>query len=98
MHLIPAKKCPNCGENITAKECSVVIYKGYGICKICKKKFQIRRINMIINTVVISLVIGISARVMMNSSIFECISYSVVFTLVFQRFLDFFYDLEKVVE
>jgi len=37
-------------------------------------------------------------RAILDASIVECVIYSVLFIVIFQRFIDFFYDLEPADE
>ena len=53
---------------------------------------------MYIHAAILGFLIALMAKVILNASIVECAIYSVIFSVVFQRFIDFFYDLEPVKE
>lgn len=75
-----------------------MLYRGFSVCKYCRKPFQVKRRTIHIHAAVTGCVIGIMARSMLEASILECLTYSLLFTLVFQRFIDFFYGLEPADE
>lgn len=93
-----SKKCPHCAATIKLKDCISLLYDNFACCKYCQKKFQIKRKTMYVHAAILGFVIALMAKVILNASIVECAIYSVIFSVVFQRFIDFFYDLEPVKE
>jgi hypothetical protein len=75
-----------------------MLYRGFSVCKYCCKPFQVKRRTIRIHAAVTGAVIAIMARSMLDASLLECLAYSLLFTLVFQRFVDFFYGLEPADE
>lgn len=75
-----------------------MLYRGYGVCKHCLKPFQVKRKTIHLHAAFLGTVIGVTARAALGASILECVIYSVLFVVVFQRFIDFFYDLEAADE
>ena len=71
-----------------------MLYRGFSVCKYCCKPFQVKRRTIRIHASILGCVIALMARSIMDASLLECLTYSVLFTLVFQRFIDFFYGLE----
>ncbi len=88
------KICPHCSAKIKLKECLPLLYDTVAYCKYCNKKFQIKRQTILIHGGILGATIGIMAKAILNSSVLDCVIYSVTFVVIFQRFIDFFYDLE----
>lgn len=93
---ILSKKCPHCARTVKLKDCISLLYDNFACCKYCQKKFQIKRKTMYIHAAILGVVIALMAKVILNASIIVCAIYSVIFSVVFQRFIEFFYDLEPV--
>jgi CXXC-20-CXXC protein len=92
------KICPHCGEKIKLKDCFSLLYENIVECKKCKKKSQVKRKTMFIHGAILGAIIAIMAKIFLNSSVIECGIYGFVFSVLFQRFIDFFYDLEPVMD
>lgn len=93
-----SKICPHCAATVKLKDCIPLLYDNFACCKYCQKKFQIKRKTMYIHAAILGFVIALMAKVILNASIIECAIYSMIFSVVFQRLIDFFYDLEPVKE
>jgi hypothetical protein len=92
------KICPNCGGKLALRECFGLLYQGYEVCKYCKKPFQINRKSMSINSAIFGSMIGLMAKAILNASIIECAIYALLFTVIFQRGIDFFEAVEPADE
>lgn len=75
-----------------------MLYRGFGVCKCCNKPFQVKRRTLKINAVISGIVVVVLARSILDASLLECMIYSLIFMLAFQRFIDFFYALEAADE
>jgi hypothetical protein len=89
-----SQSCPNCRARLNFRDCVPMVYRGFGVCKYCCKPFQVKRRTLKINAVISGIVVVVLARSILDASLLECMIYSLVFMLVFQRFIDFFYALE----
>lgn len=75
-----------------------MIFRGFGICKHCLKPFQVKRRTIRIHAVISGVIVVLLAKSVLDASLLECFIYSSVFYFVFQRFIDFFYELEPAKE
>lgn len=94
VNIMPFKTCPSCGAKFQLRDCVGLLFRRCGECQYCGKYFRIKRSSSYVNTAVISSIIGIMAKAIIGASIVECVTYSIIFIFFFQRFIDFFYDLE----
>ena len=90
--------CPNCRAGLGIKDCAPILYRGFGVCKYCLKPFQVKRKTIHLHAAILGAVIGIMGRAILDASFVEGVIYSVLFIVIFQRFIDFFYDLEPADE
>jgi hypothetical protein len=88
------KQCPNCKKKLKFNECFGLLHQAYDVCKYCQKPFQVKRKSIYIHAAINGATIGILARSMTNWNLFEIGVFAVVWVYFFQRFIDFFYELE----
>jgi hypothetical protein len=88
------KQCPSCKSKLQFNECLGLLYQAYDVCKYCQKSFQVKRRRIHIHAAILGATIGILARSMTNWNLLEIMVFAGFWVYFFQRFIDFFYELE----
>lgn len=92
------KQCPNCNRKLKYNECFGLLYQAYDVCKYCQKPFQVKRKSIYLHAAILGAAVGILARSMTEWNLLQIMAFAGFWVYLFQRFLDFFYELEPADE